>query len=94
MNALSLLTLTSFWCLTKFPQFPVGGHPLFPAYGAVVEDGYSVRYNLLESSFLFTVLSYRSCPHTDSQLLGGKLEEALREMREAVTAAKSVNLNL
>ena len=60
----------------------------------MVEDGYGVCYNPLESSFLITVSSFRSCLHTDSQLFGGKLKEALREMREVVVAAKSVHSNI
>ena len=41
---------------------------------------------LMEFSFLITVSSYRSCPHTDSQLFASKVREALREMKDVLAA--------
>ena len=51
-------------------------------------DGYGVCYNPQESQIIFSVASWHSCVHTDSQQFGGRLTESLREMRDVLVAVK------
>jgi hypothetical protein len=66
-------------------QTPMRNISVIVGFAPVAEDGYGVSYLVKEDSLYFNIVSWKSCPDTDSTGFAECLEEALLEMHNICT---------
>jgi carnitine O-acetyltransferase len=70
-------------------QTPMRNIGVVVGFAPVAEDGYGVSYLVKEDSLYFNIVSWKSCPDTDSTRFAECLEEALLEMHNIATLGLS-----